>query len=156
MHISFVLHALNSMRKTVDFLLVLSHNRRMKAITIWQPYTEAIKQGLKTYETRSWATKYRGPIVIHASKKAMSKHELLLAQKYHIDIPKHQFGSPVLICELQDCVLIDELLLKQQPITELDFGDWRIGRYAWKLNIIKILDNQPIIRGQQGLWNINI
>lgn len=128
----------------------------MKAITIWQPYTEAIKQGLKTYETRSWATKYRGPIVIHASKKIMSKHEATLAHKYHFEIPKHQFGVPVLICDLEDCILIDEMLLKQQPMNELDFGDWQIGRYAWKLKIIKILNNQPIVRGQQGLWNITM
>jgi hypothetical protein len=41
-------------------------------------------------------------------------------------------------------------------MNELDFGDWQIGRYAWKLKIIKILNNQPIVRGQQGLWNITM
>jgi len=41
----------------------------MKAITIWQPWASLIACGAKKFETRSWATKYRGPIAIHAAKK---------------------------------------------------------------------------------------
>lgn len=66
------------------------------------------------------------------------------------------FGRPILICELVDCIKIDAEFAQMQSQSELDFGDWRIGRYAWKLKIIKILDNQPEIRGQQGLWNIDL
>jgi len=40
----------------------------MKAITIHQPYASLIACGAKIYETRSWATKYRGKIAIHAGK----------------------------------------------------------------------------------------
>ena len=41
----------------------------MKAITIWQPYASLVGYGVKQYETRSWATKYRGPLAIHAAAK---------------------------------------------------------------------------------------
>lgn len=41
----------------------------MKAITIWQPWASLLACGGKRFETRSWATSYRGPIAIHASKK---------------------------------------------------------------------------------------
>ncbi len=41
----------------------------MKAITIWQPWASLLACGAKQYETRSWATSYRGPIAIHAAKK---------------------------------------------------------------------------------------
>ena len=41
----------------------------MKALTIWQPWASLIARGVKQYETRSWATKYRGPIAIHAAMK---------------------------------------------------------------------------------------
>ena len=44
----------------------------MKAITIWQPWAEFIAAGVKHNETRSWATKYRGPIAIHAAVKHIS------------------------------------------------------------------------------------
>jgi len=39
----------------------------MKTITIWQPWASLIAIGAKHYETRSWATNYRGPIAIHAA-----------------------------------------------------------------------------------------
>lgn len=41
----------------------------MKAITIWQPWASLLACGAKRFETRSWATSYRGPIAIHAAKK---------------------------------------------------------------------------------------
>ena len=41
----------------------------MKAVTIYQPYASLIATGAKIYETRGWATKYRGPIAIHAGMK---------------------------------------------------------------------------------------
>lgn len=39
----------------------------MKALTVWQPWASLIACGAKRYETRSWATSYRGPIAIHAA-----------------------------------------------------------------------------------------
>lgn len=41
----------------------------MKAITIWQPFASLIGSNAKKFETRGWATKYRGPIAIHAAQK---------------------------------------------------------------------------------------
>lgn len=43
----------------------------MKAITIWQPWASLLACGAKQYETRSWETKYRGPIAIHAAAKSI-------------------------------------------------------------------------------------
>lgn len=45
----------------------------MKALTIWQPWASLIACGAKRYETRSWATKYRGAIAIHAATKDPNK-----------------------------------------------------------------------------------
>lgn len=41
----------------------------MKAITLWQPWASLVAIGAKTIETRSWATKYRGPLAIHAAAR---------------------------------------------------------------------------------------
>jgi hypothetical protein len=49
----------------------------MKAITIWQPWASLIAIGAKKYETRSWATRYTGPIAIHAAKIDPCKLPLL-------------------------------------------------------------------------------
>lgn len=40
----------------------------MKALTIRQPWASLIAAGVKTIETRSWSTKHRGPLAIHAGK----------------------------------------------------------------------------------------
>jgi hypothetical protein len=41
----------------------------MKAITLWQPWASFVGLGVKTIETRSWSTRYRGPLAIHAGSR---------------------------------------------------------------------------------------
>ena len=45
-----------------------------KALSIRQPWAWLIVQGLKDIENRSWATKHRGPTLIHAAK-GMTRQE---------------------------------------------------------------------------------
>jgi hypothetical protein len=53
----------------------------MKAITLWQPWATLLAVGCKHMETRSWPTKYRGEILIHASKKPYSQVRKILPTK---------------------------------------------------------------------------
>jgi hypothetical protein len=41
----------------------------VKVLTLWQPWASLVALGVKTIETRSWSTKYRGPLAIHAAAK---------------------------------------------------------------------------------------
>lgn len=41
----------------------------MKALTLWQPWASLVALGVKSIETRSWSTSYRGPLAIHAAKR---------------------------------------------------------------------------------------
>lgn len=41
----------------------------MKTITLRQPFASLAAIGVKTIETRSWSTRYRGRLVIHAAKQ---------------------------------------------------------------------------------------
>ena len=41
----------------------------MKALTLRQPWASLVALGVKTIETRSWSTEYRGPLAIHAGMK---------------------------------------------------------------------------------------
>lgn len=123
----------------------------MKALTLWQPWASAIGAGLKQYETRGWQTHYRGPLIIHAAKKSMGKNEKQLAQKYGLTfLPQ---GGVVAVCDLTDCFLITKHLINQLSPTELDFGIWTPGRYAWRLENIRPITTGRPIRGFQGLWN---
>lgn len=58
----------------------------MKAIVLRQPYASLVALGLKRYETRTWATRYRGPLAICAAARPMTledRNVLLRAQAVH-------------------------------------------------------------------------
>ena len=59
----------------------------MKALSVKQPWANLIACGRKTIETRTWTTRYRGPLLIVSSKRP--------------NIPPA--GSAVAIAELVDC-----------------------------------------------------
>lgn len=46
----------------------------MRALSLRQPWASLVTIGVKTIETRSWATKYRGPLAIHAAKRRPPIH----------------------------------------------------------------------------------
>ena len=60
----------------------------MKVITIKQPWATLIAEGYKEYEFRTWKTKYRGDILIHAglgvNKKAMEKAAEAIGDDFYI------------------------------------------------------------------------
>lgn len=45
----------------------------MKVLSLTEPYATLIKNGIKTIETRSWKTNYRGKLYIHASSTKIPK-----------------------------------------------------------------------------------
>ena len=57
----------------------------MKVLSIRQPWASLIVEGYKKYEFRSWKTKYRGKILIHASGM-IEKKMLERFKEYDLDI----------------------------------------------------------------------
>ena len=125
----------------------------MKVITIKQPFASLIAAGLKEYEFRTWKTKYRGEILIHAGKgvdkKAMKKFE-----KYNLDYPA---GCIIAKVDLTDWIKIDndarKMLKEKNPIVYssiMKHTEW--DGYGFKLeNVQKI---EPIyINGKLSLWD---
>lgn len=125
----------------------------MKVITIKQPFATLIAEGIKEYEFRTWKTKYRGDILIHAGKgidkKAMEKYKNLNLE--------YQSGKIIAKATITDCIYLDESL--KQILKEKNYSiyhnvlkensTWK--GYAFKLeNIQKI---PPIeIKGKLSLW----
>ncbi|MED1955109.1 ASCH domain-containing protein [Brevibacillus centrosporus] len=139
----------------------------MKAITLHQPWATLIALGEKRFETRSWATKYRGPIAIHAAKKV--DKEICQQEPFRSVLAKHGYtadnlptGAVVAKCQLVDCHQIistgyDAATLYAVGIpkvrdNEFAFGWYKAGRYAWEMADVKPIDPVPA-KGQQGLWN---
>lgn len=61
----------------------------MKAISIRQPWAWLIVNGYKDIENRTWDTKYRGMVLIHASK-GMTRKEYAAAQAVCESLPPLQ------------------------------------------------------------------
>lgn len=122
----------------------------MKVITIKQPWATLISKGYKEYEFRSWKTKYRGPILIHAGKgidkKAIEKFKYL-----NLDYPQSRVIAEA---TLDDCIHIDETFDKKLSENQIYGTDNKTGIYAWKLSQVKLIDSDKYIKGQLGLWNI--
>lgn len=150
----------------------------MKAITLWQPWASAVAYGSKQIETRSWSTKYRGPLLIHAAKRCI-KYELIhlsccwnwkgaLCQEvkpWPLGLP---FGALIAKCNLIDCRPTGEFTqneldtLRVPPIkhgelyawSERQLGDFSLGRFGWVLTDIKKFKKPISYKGSQGFFDV--
>ena len=86
----------------------------MKILTIKQPCATLIMQGDKRFEFRSWQTKYRGDLLIHAGK-GIDKEAMKRLTKYLPE--KLPYGKILGKVKLVDCIKMSsefkELLLKE-------------------------------------------
>lgn len=124
----------------------------MKTITIKQPYASLIAAGIKKYEFRTWKSKYRGKLLIHAGKgidkKAMEKFK-----NYNLEYPS---SCIIAICDMVDCVKIDEetreMLLKEN---ELVYGkaamDKSFDGYGFRLENVKMIE-EISVKGALSFW----
>ena len=94
----------------------------IKALSLHQPWASLVQLGIKTIETRSWSTKCRGPLAIHATKRNAKFVDMkrlvgdqlpawdawynagLVSDDGETD--RMPYGAVVATCELVDCVPI--------------------------------------------------
>lgn len=127
----------------------------MKALTLTQPWASAIALGHKHIETRSWGTRYRGPIAIHAAKgfpdyaRRFAETERALG-RCPARIP---LGAIVATAVLVDVLGTQDALARGfVGALERYYGDYSTGRYAWCLEGVRSIENPIAARGSPGLW----
>lgn len=135
----------------------------MKCLSILQPWASLILWGAKRFETRRWATAYRGPLVIHAGKRLdgdvvwlcqEEPYRSLLrrhGQRWAADLPR---GVLLGVVELTDCVSGDLLGPGDLGEQELALGQFRAGCYAWKLERPRLLARPIRSSGRLGLYDL--
>jgi hypothetical protein len=104
----------------------------MRALTILQPWAEMIARGVKRVENRTWRTKYRGPLAIHAGKSMAwmeSEDAAAWPERYGVELPRNDeltFGAIIAVAELVDCVRVEDLPagLSGHPFAS---GPWGVG-----------------------------
>lgn len=143
----------------------MEKGERMKAITIKQPWATLIALGLKEFETRSWATKYRGSIAIHAGKsidkEAYENFSNDLKAVGIENIKQLPIGSVIATASLVECHKVIKEYPEQNTAEvaafyidgkEYDYGFYEPGRYAWQLSNVQAIGPVPA-KGQLSLWN---
>lgn len=139
----------------------------MKAISLWQPWASLIAWGYKKYETRHWYTSYRGELLICSAKKKQQDQYtcwlgIITVLETELNLTDHDFpywdtlgfGCAIAVVNLTDCIKMTEDFIDNQSEAELICGNWEVGRYAWKLENIRPVENIPI-KGAQGLFNVD-
>ena len=127
----------------------------MKVLTIKQPWATLIMQGDKRFEFRSWQTKYRGDLLIHAGK-SVDKEALNRLSKY---LPKEIPTGKILgKVKLVDCIKMSpefkNILLKENKdiYTKSAFKE----NYGWQLTDVEIFEKPIEAKGQLSLWEYPI
>ena len=119
----------------------------IKCITLIQPWCSLINDGKKKIETRSWATKHRGLLGIHAGMKVDKDASI----RFGYDPRTIIRGHVLCTCLLIECVQFPNLLIKSDP-----YGDFTAGRWGWILNDIKPLPEPIPMKGGLSLWNLDL
>lgn len=133
----------------------------MKAISLWQPWASLVAFGEKQYETRSWETKHRGLLAIHAAKRFDAMQEQLCGDEpFKQALAAHGLSSKFLPSGAIVCVVkLIEIVPTGQVLSslskkELAFGNYGPARFAWKLELVKRF-TQPIpMAGRQSLFDV--
>ena len=123
----------------------------MKVITIKQPWATLIAKGYKEYEFRTWKTKYRGEILIHAGK-GTDKEAMTRFEDLKLEYPE---GCIIAKAKITDCIYVDDNFRKRvipknpNIYKSLNRTEWE--GYGFKIEEVEEI--RPIkINGKLSLW----
>jgi len=132
----------------------------MKAITIDALWAWAIMQGIKRVENRTWPTKYRGRLAIHAGQSRRRDEAARAAlEALGVDVPDDVPRGVLLgTVELDDVVDVREAT--QQTFCDLGPVGLRndplaTGPICWLLSRPEPLADPVPIGGRLSLWNVD-
>lgn len=114
-----------------------------RVLSVKQPWAWAIATGRKKVENRSWTTRYRGSVYIHAStKRDREGVDFLHTKRVAVpsDLPS---GVVIAVAELVDVV---------EGAEGRRFGFWFSGPYGLVFKNVRLLKRPVATRGKLGLF----
>lgn len=138
----------------------------MRALSLLQPWAQLVVDGEKRIETRSWKTRYRGRLWIHASKRSdpvgreLAQGDIVfreaLGREFWKCLPR---GAIIGAAMLVDCVPTEQATAEWMAQFGVDdaprqrrFGDFRPGRFAFALKSPLRLSKPLPYKGALQLW----
>ncbi len=146
-----------------EMLNMVPPSEEWLVLSLTQPWSSAlfaVGQGkrVKTIETRSWRTNYRGRLYIHAAKGFPKAAKEFATVEHTLGrvAQRLPFASIIGHIDLTDIRRTSELIASGDvnPIEKL-YGDYGEGRYGW-ITTNPVLFDEPIpARGSLGLWKFS-
>lgn len=145
-------------------------------LSLWQPWASLVVLGLKRFETRSWSTRHRGELLIHASQPIARSGIPPNVEAIAVEVWGERWLRAVPFGAIVGSVNLDEVyrvervdqrsdadlvtfekrlrLSITEDAREIALGDYRDNRFAWKLSNPQ--PREPIAcRGRQRLFNLD-
>lgn len=114
----------------------------MKVITIKQPWATLIAKGYKEYEFRTWKTKYRGDILIHAGK-GIDKKAISRFEDFNLEYPN---GCIIAKAKITDCIYVDDKFVSEVVPKNAEVYKGLINKDNWEGYGLKIEDVEEIFK----------
>lgn len=136
----------------------------MKVISVWTPWSSLIISGHKKVETRSWPAPRSliGTRIAIAATKTLKPEqraayiEPSFQQFYGLtslpDLDSLPRGAIIGTIILTSCEEMTDQMIQTTDPAEKAFGDWRPGRFAWRMTEPQPFDLPVAVRGAQGIW----
>jgi len=141
----------------------------VKCISLWQPWASLcctthpldVTKSVKGFETRSWRTSYRGPLLIHAAQRFTAEertacYEPLIRESLRrsyrslADVPR---GAIIGRVELVECHPAMAAVSEADEYARA-MGYYAPGRFAWEITRPMFFREPIPYRGQQGLFDV--
>lgn len=145
----------------------------MKAISIWQPHASLLVLGPKRYETRGWAVPRSligKRVAIHAAKAdgdLIEIAEYIFDRKAGVEADERMdaYVAAIIGAGYRTCgdmprgciigsVILRESLAADRAEDHNGFGDFSVGRFAWRVSDSKVLSKPVPVRGMQGFFDV--
>lgn len=126
----------------------------MKALSLTQPWANALFLGLKTWETRSWQTSYRGLLLIHAAKSFPSYAKTFAETERMAGRGETPMALGAIIGAVELVNIIPTVEASSLSAIERLYGDFAPGRFAWRLANPKRFDKPYPWKGALGLFEV--
>lgn len=137
----------------LDFGFQPRRSPLIPALSLHGPYAWAVMAGLKPVENRTWTTRYRGPLAIHAgrSRRSDATARALLAELGLSHLAPQDWPRGVLL----GTVTLSAVGPADSPeprLAALGQSPWATGPVLWALEQPRLLATPLPCRGQQGMF----
>lgn len=135
----------------------------IRGLSLWQPWASLVALGVKRIETRSRSTSWRGLLAIHATRqvpddvvalaRAPGVFRDILREVGLADPAAWPMGQILAVTSIAtvDPTEVVKVDLRVSA-RELALGNYRRGRYAWRLGAVARLRVPLRYRGRQSLF----